>query len=189
MFFLQRIIANSHGVSVPFRAIPLLSYFVYGFLHRSLTDVFCVSPCHSVAMIFCLCFFASEFHGYSRMFSVRFRCTGNCVWCWLQPDLHGSSVCIREVPLLWNKRGMDVDKMSSMRNIMYEFSWQHGASYFAYSLTKRPIVANSPKISHFLYSTENQYITSKHLHQEPTFRAFLSQKHCYKGEICMLLHA
>lgn len=36
-------------------------------------------PCHSVAIIFCLWFFASEFHGYSRMFSVRFRCTGNCV--------------------------------------------------------------------------------------------------------------
>lgn len=27
------------------------------------------------------------------------------------------------------------------------------------------------------------------LHQEPAFRAFLSQKHCYKSEICMLLHA
>lgn len=68
--FLQRIIANSHGVSVPFRAIPLLSYFVYGFLHRSLTDVFCVSPCHSVAMIFCLCFFCI---GVSRIFTDVFR--------------------------------------------------------------------------------------------------------------------
>lgn len=58
---LQRIIADSHGASVPFRAIPLLSYFVYGFLHRSLTDVFCVSPCHSVAMIFCLCFLHRSF--------------------------------------------------------------------------------------------------------------------------------
>ncbi len=150
--------------SVLVRVIPLPWYFVY-------------------------VFFASEFHGYSRMFSVRFRCTGNCVWCWLQPDLHGSSVCIREVPLLWNKRGIDVDEMRSMRNISCEFSWQQGASYLAYSPTNRLIVANSPKIRHILYNTENQYITSVHLHQKPAFRAFLSQKHCYKGEICMLLHA
>ena len=88
-----------------------------------------------------------------------------------------------------NERGMDVDEMRCMRNISWEFSWQHSASYLAYSPTKRPIVANSPKIRQFLYNTENQYITSKHLHQEPAFRAFVSQKHCYKGDICMLLHA
>lgn len=79
--------------------------------------------------------------------------------------------------------------MRSMRDIMYEFSWQQGASYLAYSPTYRPIIANLPKIRHFSYNAENQYITSDYLHQEPAFRAFLSQKHCYKGEICMLLHA
>lgn len=40
--FLQRIFTDSHGASVSLRAIALLLYFDYGFLHRSFTDVI---PC------------------------------------------------------------------------------------------------------------------------------------------------
>lgn len=54
--FLQRIITDSHGASVSLRAIPLLLYFVYGFLHRSFTDI----------------------HGYCPCRSVPFRCWDNC---------------------------------------------------------------------------------------------------------------
>ena len=88
-----------------------------------------------------------------------------------------------------NERGMDVDEMRSMRDIMYEFSWQQHASYFAYSPTKRPMVANSLKINHFSNCADYQYITSKHLHQGPAFRAFFEPKHCHEGRISMLLHA
>ena len=94
---LSRIFTVRPCCSVPFRCYYILIMVFYIGVSRV---SFRVSPCRSVALIFCLWFFASEFHGYPRMFSVPFRCWDNCVWCWSQLDLHGTSVWLREIPLL-----------------------------------------------------------------------------------------
>ena len=111
LFFASEYHGYSRTLSVLLRAIPLLSYFVCCFLcigvSRIYTDVVRVIPCHSVAIIFCLLFFASEYHGITRTLSVLFRAIpllSYFVCCFFASEFHGYSrtlsVLFRAIPLL-----------------------------------------------------------------------------------------
>ena len=87
-FFASELHGYSRTLFVLLRAIPLLSLFCLLFFcigaSRIFTDVVRVSPCHSVAMIFCLLFLhrsITDIHGRCPCYSVPFRCYHHFVCC------------------------------------------------------------------------------------------------------------
>lgn len=80
---LQRIIADSHGASVPFRAIPLLSYFVGCILHRNFTDIHGCFPCDSVAQTIAFDVGRNRIYTEYPCASVQIRCYEiKGAWTW-----------------------------------------------------------------------------------------------------------